>query len=154
VSIEVNGIAHVQLSVRDMVRSVAFYEPFLHALGLETLVNSPEYFYCIGARTGLCISPVSPERAAESFDQRRVGLHHLCFRARSREDVDAIHEAGIRAGGRIVHPPREDGFAPGYYSVLLEDPDGIRIEACFVPGKGHFDPERGAIGSREAASGG
>jgi len=38
-----------------------------------------------------------------------------------------------------VHPP-EDGseFAPGYYSVLFEDPDGIRVEVNYVPGKGHF----------------
>ena len=39
----------------------------------------------------------------------------------------------------IVHPP-EDGsrFAPGYYSVLFEDPDGIRVEVNHVPGKGHL----------------
>ena len=38
-----------------------------------------------------------------------------------------------------MHPP-EDGseFAPGYYSVLFEDPDGIRVEVNYVPGKGHF----------------
>ena len=28
----------------------------------------------------------------------------------------------------IVHGPQEDGWAPGYYSVLFEDPDGIRLE--------------------------
>jgi hypothetical protein len=41
-------------------------------------------------------------------------------------------------GAMIVHPPQEDNYAPGYYSVLFEDPDGIRIEANFVPGKGHL----------------
>ena len=39
---------------------------------------------------------------------------------------------------KVVHPPEDGGFAPGYYSVLFEDPDGIRIEVNFVPGKGHF----------------
>jgi hypothetical protein len=29
---------------------------------------------------------------------------------------------------------------PGYYSVLFEDPDGIRLEVNHVPGKGVFDP--------------
>jgi hypothetical protein len=43
---------------------------------------------------------------------------------------------------RIVHPPEEGpGFAPGYYSVLFEDPDGIRVEVNHVPGRGHFGPE-------------
>jgi hypothetical protein len=27
----------------------------------------------------------------------------------------------------------------GYYSSCFEDPDGIRIEANFVPGKGHLE---------------
>ncbi len=47
---------------------------------------------------------------------------------------------------RIIHGP-EDGsqFAPGYYSILFEDPDGIRIEVNHVPGKGHFDA-KGRLG--------
>jgi hypothetical protein len=36
----------------------------------------------------------------------------------------------------IVHPPEDGPWAPGYYSVLFEDPDGIRLEVNFVPGKG------------------
>jgi len=32
--------------------------------------------------------------------------------------------------------PREDQWAPGYYSLLFEDPDGIRLELNHVPGKG------------------
>jgi hypothetical protein len=28
----------------------------------------------------------------------------------------------------------------GYYSVLFEDPDGIRLEANFVPGAGLLEP--------------
>ena len=49
-------------------------------------------------------------------------------------------------GAHVVHPP-EDGshFAPGYYSVLFEDPDGIRIEVNHVPGKGHFG-DQGRLG--------
>ena len=42
----------------------------------------------------------------------------------------------------IIHGP-EDGsqFAPGYYSILFEDPDGIRVEFNHVPGRGHLGPE-------------
>jgi catechol 2,3-dioxygenase-like lactoylglutathione lyase family enzyme len=65
-----------------------------------------------------------------------VGLHHLCFRARTREDVDLLHAKLLEWGARIVHPPEEGAWAPGYYSVLFEDPDGIRLELNFVPGKG------------------
>jgi catechol 2,3-dioxygenase-like lactoylglutathione lyase family enzyme len=73
-------------------------------------------------------------------DQDRAGLHHLCLRARSRADVDVVHRFAVdELAARIVHPAEEGSqFAPGYYSVLFEDPDGIRIEINHVPGKGHF----------------
>jgi catechol 2,3-dioxygenase-like lactoylglutathione lyase family enzyme len=67
-------------------------------------------------------------------------VHHFCFRARSREDVDAVHRFLVdELDAQIVHAPEEGPqFAPGYYSVLFEDPDGIRAEVNFVPGKGHL----------------
>jgi hypothetical protein len=61
----------------------------------------------------------------------------------------------------IVRGPMEGDWAPGYYYVLFEDPDGIRVEVNFVPGAGllaegaQFNPgtgfgrgNRGPIGSR------
>ena len=135
---EINGIAHIQLTVTDMARSVPFYERLLEALGMVVLMRSERMFYCIGGRTGVAISPAAAEHAGEGFDQRRAGLHHFCFRAKSREDVDAIHALALELGAKIVRAPREDAWAPGYYSVLFEEPDGIRIEANHVPGKGHL----------------
>src|SRR5690606_15903006 len=89
------------------------------------------------------LRPASPEVAAlpadapgARFDQGRVGLHHVCLRARSRDDVDALYARLLALGAHIVHPPRDEPWAPGYYSVLFEDPDGIRLEVNHVPGKG------------------
>jgi hypothetical protein len=82
------------------------------------------------------------DKRDRAFDQDRPGLHHLCFRARQREDVDKIHQFLVdETEARIVHAP-EDGsqFAPGYYSVLFEDPDGLRVEVNHVPGRGHLGP--------------
>jgi len=39
-------------------------------------------------------------------------------------------------GATIIHAPEEAVWAPGYYSILFEDPDGIRLEVNYVPGKG------------------
>ena len=30
----------------------------------------------------------------------------------------------------------EGNWAPGYYFFVFEDPDGIRLEVNFIPGKG------------------
>lgn len=140
--IELNGIAHIQLTVKDPERCVPFWERLCHFLGMQTLIRGADVVYCIGSRTGILVRGVPPGRDDGRFDQDRAGLHHFCFRARSREDVDAVHRFIVdELQATIVHPP-EDGsqFAPGYYSVLFEDPDGIRVEVNHVPGKGHLGP--------------
>ncbi len=135
---EVNGIAHIQLTVTSVKESTKFYEPFLHFLEMMTLIQTDEYFYCIGSRTGIAISQLDPALEGDRFSQRRVGLHHFCLRAREREHVDSIHDFVKDLDVTIVHPPQDDSYAPGYYSVLFEDRDGIRIEVNHVPGKGHL----------------
>jgi catechol 2,3-dioxygenase-like lactoylglutathione lyase family enzyme len=139
VSVDLNGIAHIQLTVTDPARGVPFWEKLCHFFGMQTLIKADDIVYCIGSRTGILVRGVMPGRDRSRFDQERAGLHHFCFRARSREDVDAIHRFLVdELQARIVRPPEEGGFAPGYYSLLFEDPDGIRVEVNHVPGKGHF----------------
>ena len=101
-----------------------------------TGVSDASYFYCVGGRTAVAIQPVNAEFSEDSFDQGRVGLQHVCFRARSREDVEELHQVAVDAGATVIRAPREDGYAPGYYSTLFEDLDGIRIEINFVSGRG------------------
>ena len=137
--IDLNGIAHIQLTVRDVARSRAFYHKLLHeTFGMTIQYDDPGTFYCIGGRTGVLIRAAAPELRASAFDQWRIGLHHFCFRLRSRADIDALHAALTEIGATIVRPPESGPWAPGYYSILFEDPDGIRLEANFVPGIGNL----------------
>ncbi len=138
-SVEVNGIAHIQLTVRKP-ECLDFWEKLCHFLEMKTLIKGEDIRYCIGSRTGIMARLAPPEKRDNAFDQDRSGLHHFCFRARRREDVDSIHQFVKTAlEAQVVHVPEEGGhFAPGYYSVLFEDPDGIRVEVNYVPGKGHL----------------
>src|SRR5262245_47863438 len=137
--VEMNGIAHIQLTVNDPDRCIPFWEKLCHFLEMKTLIKGEGVVYCIGSRTGILVRGAPKEKRGKRFDQDTAGLHHLCFRARERGDVDTVYQFLLELGATIVHPP-EDGsqFAPGYYSVLFEDPDGIRVEVNHVPGKGHF----------------
>lgn len=140
-SVELNGIAHIQLTVRDAAACLPFWESLCNFLEMKTLIKGEDTIYCIGSRTGILVRTAAPEDKPDdlAFNQWRAGLHHFCLRARAREDVDAVHEfAASTLGANIVHPPREDAFAPGYYSVLFEDPEGIRVEVNHVPGRGHL----------------
>jgi catechol 2,3-dioxygenase-like lactoylglutathione lyase family enzyme len=133
---EINGIAHVFVTSSDFPRARTFYGKLLPFLGLKPVLDGEGFYYCVGGRTAFGIRAGAPEHAGERFDQGRVGLHHVCFRARAREEVDALHDFVRGLGATVVHAPEEAGFAPGYYSVLFEDPDGVRLEMNFVPGKG------------------
>jgi catechol 2,3-dioxygenase-like lactoylglutathione lyase family enzyme len=151
-AIEINGMAHVVLTVSNFPAARAFYGKLLPQFGMTPVFDGERFFYCVGGRTAIGIEPCAAEHQAERFVQQRVGLHHLCLRARSRNDVDRCAAAVREIGGTVVRGPEEGTWAPGYYSVLFEDPDGIRLEVCFVPGTGvlqagvSFDPKEGYVG--------
>lgn len=136
--IEISGIAHLQLTVNDLHRCMEFYERLLPFLGMRVVARSPKGVYCIGGKTAIAITRSAPEHRGTAFDQQRAGLHHLCFRARSREDVDRVYEFLRDHDAHIVHEPEEGPWFPGYYSLLFEDPDGIRLEINHVPGHGYL----------------
>lgn len=138
--IDINGIAHIQLTVRDVAASRPFYHRLLHqTFGMAIQYDHTEIFYCIGGRTGVLIRAAAPEHRDTPFDQWRIGLHHFCFRLRSREDVDELARSMQEFGAKIIRLGEEGPWAPGYYSTLFEDPDGIRIEGLFIPGSGNLD---------------
>jgi catechol 2,3-dioxygenase-like lactoylglutathione lyase family enzyme len=156
-SIEINGMAHVVLTVNRFDLARAFYGRLLPACGMKVVFDGERFFYCVGGRTAIGIEPCDPEHQGEHFVQQRIGLHHVCLRARSRADVDKCSALLKEMGARIIRYPEEGSWAPGYYSVLFEDPDGIRLEMCFVPGAGvlqedtEFNPADGYAGPRASA---
>lgn len=122
------GIDHVYLSVTDLDRSEAFYDQVMHALGLhkgdKTIAGEPHAHYLAPA---FQVS-LRPARSRDGHDPYAPGLHHLCFQAPSRDDVDACH-ASLRALGiRATAPAEYPEYHPEYYATFFEDPDGIRLE--------------------------
>ncbi|AKF07225.1 VOC family protein [Sandaracinus amylolyticus] len=124
---------HFGWNVRDLARSVAFYERCLAPLGL-TKIDAGDGFAIFGDRTRddapyLWIGTLVP-----SFwtGEHRPGAApiHVAFRAPDQRAVDAFHREGLAAGGRDNGAPgrREDGLT--YYAAFLIDPDGNNVEAA------------------------
>lgn len=134
--IEVNGMAHVILTVTQFEKARDFYCELLPFLGLKKVYDGNNFVYHVGGRTALGIQRCAEELKDVRFHQNRAGLHHLCFRAREREDVDKAAAKLREMGAFIDRGPLEGDFAPGYYFIVFEDPDGIRLEINHVPGKG------------------
>jgi catechol 2,3-dioxygenase-like lactoylglutathione lyase family enzyme len=141
--INLNGMAHVILTGSQFERAKAFYSRLMPAMGMENVFDGDNLCYFVGARTAIGIQPCAPEHAGERFVQARVGLHHIFLRARSREDVDNVDALLREMQADIVVGASEGHWAPGYYYVLFEDPDGIRLEVKYVLGQGVLAEDAG-----------
>ena len=146
---KINGIAHIALTVSNIGISKPFYRRLFKTFEMKIVQDQEDSLYGVGGRTGIVIKQCPPTTKENIFNQFNPGLHHLCFRAHSRADVDQIYSLAKELSANIIHSPRQDGFAPGYYSVLFEDPDGIRIEANHIPGKGILAPGLNDIGQKD-----
>jgi catechol 2,3-dioxygenase-like lactoylglutathione lyase family enzyme len=113
---------HVKLGVSDAEASKRFYKTVLGALEIPPLWEN--------------------ERGAQFANLVVIGAEeptvplHIGFVARSREEVDAFHRAGLDAGYRDNGPPgiREQYSSEDaglYYAAYLLDPDGNNIEAVY-----------------------
>jgi catechol 2,3-dioxygenase-like lactoylglutathione lyase family enzyme len=134
--IEINGVAHVILAVSEWEKCRPFYEALLPFLGLKRVFSGEDSVYYVGGRTAVGVGRCEEQYTGQRFTQGSVGLHHICFRARSREDVDSAYGFLKGQSAKVIHAPEEGPWAPGYYSVLFEDPAGVRLEINHVPGKG------------------
>ena len=135
--IEINGVAHVILRVKRISECIAFYDQVMPFLGLKAVEPRSGFFvYYVGGRTAVAVREADPGHADAAHIETAPGLDHLCFRARSREDVDRAYEFLKEIGADIVRAPEEGPWAPGYYSLSFRDPEGIRLELNHVPGPG------------------
>jgi glyoxylase I family protein len=130
--IEVLGIEHVDLTVNDVVRSEAFYNRVLAALGFRRIEDGDPRW--LNAHLSIAIRPCAPANRGGSFDRYRTGLHHLAFKAKSRADVNEFHRFLVNERLTILDPPAEyPQYGERYYAVFFADPDGVKLELAHFP---------------------
>jgi catechol 2,3-dioxygenase-like lactoylglutathione lyase family enzyme len=116
-------IDHIQLVVRDLSGSKAFYSAIFDVLGIPMGGAGDGYFWA----DELFVS--SAESAAAQG--LLTGRHHLAFQAEDRAAVDAFYKAALAHGGKDNGAPGERPYHPGYYAAFVLDPDGNNIEAVY-----------------------
>ena len=119
---------HVEVHASDYEASVSFYTTVLGPLGIPSWSEDSE------TERLTCFTRMNVvDRRPPTRDL------HVCFVARSREQVDAFHRAGVEAGFRSHGAPGYRDYAPGYFAAFLLDPDENNVEALYrdVGNPGH-----------------
>jgi catechol 2,3-dioxygenase-like lactoylglutathione lyase family enzyme len=119
---QLEGIDHVALAVRDVERSVKWY---IEVLGFERvhegMWNGVPTFIGKG-NTGIALFPASPNARSAPSGQRDLRMLHLAFRA-DRENFLAAQRELQKRGIKFEFQNHEIS-----HSIYFSDPDGHQLE--------------------------
>lgn len=128
-------IHHIIINVNDFDRSKQFYEWLMPQLGYTAQTHTYEkslgWFSYSGGT--FWIQQAADQFKGEQFNKGRVGLCEVAFAAESVAQVDALAKELESHGAKIIEPPKEYPYVPGYYAVFFTDPDGMKLEFAYVP---------------------
>ena len=117
--VEVIGIDHVYLAVRDLARSTRFYDGVMSVLGYEKLeapLGGDPHVHYYNRQFGFSLRPARAGTAAH--DPYAPGLHHFCFRVEPFDDeAERVAKATERreaeaAAAAAAAAANPDGLAP------------------------------------------
>lgn len=124
-------ISIVTLGVRDLPRSVAFYE----AIGWQRCASSMDeisWFRTADSYLGLWAwGELAADANLTSPTRGTFGGITLAINVESAEAVDAALAEATAAGGSVLKPGTDLPFGYGGY---FADPDGHPWEVCYNPG--------------------
>ena len=117
--------SHIMIGSSDLERTKAFYDATIGALGGKPAVydKAGRLLYVHGGGVLLVTKPIDGQPATGA-NGGTVG-----FAAKTPEEADAWHKAGVANGGTAVEdPPGErNGAAGRLYLAYLRDPDGNKL---------------------------
>jgi len=127
--VEVIGIDHVYLAVRDLARAEAFYDRVMGVLGYRKgtseIAGDPHVHY-FNRQFGFSLRPA--RSGTPDHSPYAPGLHHFCFRVVDARAVNRAATALRAAGVEVTEPRYYPAYAPDYYATFFDDPDGVRLE--------------------------
>lgn len=123
---------HVELYVRDLEISRAFWGWLLHRMGY-TLFQSWDMGSSYILDDTYIVLVQTEERWLDiPFHRCRSGLNHLAFHADTKDFVDEITKELEQQGVTILYRDRHPyASGPDSYSVFFEDPDRLKVEITY-----------------------
>jgi glyoxylase I family protein len=130
-------VDHIDLVVSSLERSLPFYKELLSAWGEvydHTIAGERgEEVHYIGLPDGGVAVGLRESQTDGELDRYRLGVHHVCFSATSREQVDERAGWLREQDAEIESGPKDYDYVEGYYAVFFYDPDGLKLEIAYIP---------------------
>jgi len=126
--VSVIGIDHIYISVSCMNRSIEFYDQFMKILGFRKshfALNNDDHVHYYNKYFGYVIRPALNR---EKFNPLNPGLHHFCFRVNEEKEVVEIASKLKQINIEVSEPKMYPEYAPDYFAIFVNDPDGIELE--------------------------
>lgn len=105
-------------------------------LGFKSVADYKYGFGMTDGTVSVWVFKAQPKYQKAPFYRKAIGLNHIAFGVKRREEVDTFYrdyllprKIPVLYGGPAEHPEYE----PGYYAVYFEDPDRIKIEVMYLP---------------------
>lgn len=132
-AIRSGGIHHIDLNVSDVQAARQIYGLLLEFLGYRMVKDDADGcewdLTADDGRISIGLRPVHPDWANHVHRRYAPGLHHLAWRATSRDEVDEFHRLLITNAFPVLDAPAEyPQYSDSYYALFFEDPDGIKLE--------------------------
>jgi catechol 2,3-dioxygenase-like lactoylglutathione lyase family enzyme len=118
------GLTHTALPVADLDRSIKFYQSLL---GAEVRYRTDD---AADIGTPGCHDVITLQRTQDAPTGDMGALGHIGFRLRQPEDLQALTDAVVAAGGAVSDTGH---FTPDEPYVFAKDPDGYLIELWYEP---------------------
>jgi len=131
-------IDHIQITVKDLKVAEKFYDNFLPIIGFDikrkvtAFIEEHDFHVIEYTHDLLAFAITSPRKSFENdtINRRKPGaLHHLAFKADSRQEVDRAYEELVKIGANIVSKPEiHPEYGESYYAVYFKDMENIKYE--------------------------
>ncbi|GAA1535593.1 catechol 2,3-dioxygenase-like lactoylglutathione lyase family enzyme [Microbacterium ginsengiterrae] len=125
---------HLSVSVNDVARAIAQFDPILSAMGLERTDGDGGASWYTEGQTEFIVRQARDPRSGP-HQHGRIGWQHLAFAVDSPAEVDRLHSIAVDVGWVVIREPKlYPRFSDRYYASFVEDDNGIRIEFMHNPG--------------------
>jgi catechol 2,3-dioxygenase-like lactoylglutathione lyase family enzyme len=124
---------HLDLNVRDLATSEAFYRAVFERLGMRQLERGEGWVSFGDEEAYLTIVQTAEPFLYHGFHRKRIGVNHLALRAPSREAVDGFHAWLLERGIPVLYggPLDQSSAEAEYYAVYFEDPQRFKLEYVY-----------------------